>query len=144
MRVVTQNKAANGGKPLPIRTTIINPVVHLLSSDSACIAYIRITQCVDRCAPAGLSSFSLTTASSAYSILYTIQYCTVMYVYNVLYESKRSPHVHVLLLWRCDRNGVASTQQSEETRVWTRHPEGNWTLVHFHRSSGGNAVLSHV
>ena len=50
--VVSQNKAANGGKPLPIRTTIVNPVVHLLSSDSACIAYIRITQCVDRCGSA--------------------------------------------------------------------------------------------
>ncbi|MEQ2165578.1 Calcium/calmodulin-dependent protein kinase type II subunit beta, partial [Goodea atripinnis] len=31
----------------PIHTTILNPHVHLIGEDAACIAYIRLTQFVD-------------------------------------------------------------------------------------------------
>lgn len=31
----------------PIHTTILNPHVHLIGEDAACIAYIRLTQYVD-------------------------------------------------------------------------------------------------
>ena len=32
-----------------INTSILNPHVHLLGDDSACIAYVRLTQFIDRC-----------------------------------------------------------------------------------------------
>ncbi|CAG0889231.1 unnamed protein product [Darwinula stevensoni] len=32
-----------------INTTILNPHVHLLGEDTACIAYVRLTQMVDKC-----------------------------------------------------------------------------------------------
>lgn len=31
-----------------INTTILNPHVHLLGEDSACIAYVRLTQFIDK------------------------------------------------------------------------------------------------
>lgn len=31
-----------------INTTILNPHVHLLGEDTACIAYVRLTQYVDK------------------------------------------------------------------------------------------------
>ncbi|XP_075588998.1 calcium/calmodulin-dependent protein kinase II isoform X6 [Dermatophagoides farinae] len=61
-----------------INSTILNPSVHLLGDDAACIAYIRLTQYVDK-------------------------------------------------------QGVAHTQQSEETRVWLRK-DGKWQNCHLHRS----------
>ena len=32
----------------PVNTSILNPTVHLLGDDSACIAYVRLTQYIDR------------------------------------------------------------------------------------------------
>ncbi|XP_070183126.1 calcium/calmodulin-dependent protein kinase type II delta chain-like isoform X2 [Littorina saxatilis] len=32
----------------PVNTSILNPHVHLLGDDAACIAYVRLTQCIDR------------------------------------------------------------------------------------------------
>lgn len=32
----------------PVNTSILNPHVHLLGEDAACIAYVRLTQCIDR------------------------------------------------------------------------------------------------
>ncbi|UXI14089.1 calcium/calmodulin-dependent protein kinase II [Sarcoptes scabiei] len=61
-----------------LNSTILNPLVHLLSDDAACIAYIRLTQYVDK-------------------------------------------------------QGIAHTQQSEETRVWLRK-DGKWQNCHLHRS----------
>ncbi|KAL0179191.1 hypothetical protein M9458_024633, partial [Cirrhinus mrigala] len=31
----------------PVHTTILNPHVHLIGEDAACIAYIRLTQYID-------------------------------------------------------------------------------------------------
>jgi hypothetical protein len=31
-----------------INTTVLHPTVHLMSDDAACIAYIRLTQFMDR------------------------------------------------------------------------------------------------
>ena len=56
-----------------------------------------------------------------------------------------SPHVHILgedvaciayvrLSQKILPSGEPVTQQSEETRVWTRR-NGHWVNVHFHRSS---------
>ncbi|CAG0913427.1 unnamed protein product [Notodromas monacha] len=61
-----------------INTTILNPHVHLLGEDAACIAYIRLTQYLDK-------------------------------------------------------QGVAHTKQTEETRVWQRR-DSKWQNIHFHRS----------
>ncbi|CAO1402984.1 unnamed protein product [Diamesa hyperborea] len=61
-----------------INTTILNPHVHLLGEDTACIAYVRLTQYVDK-------------------------------------------------------QGLAHTHQSEETRVWQKR-ESKWQNVHIHRS----------
>ena len=38
--VLKQNRAVN--------TTILNPHVHLLGDDGACIAYVRLTQYIDK------------------------------------------------------------------------------------------------
>ncbi|XP_063984777.1 calcium/calmodulin-dependent protein kinase type II alpha chain isoform X13 [Diachasmimorpha longicaudata] len=62
-----------------VNTTILNPHVHLLGDDAACIAYVRLTQYVDK-------------------------------------------------------QGVAHTQQSEESRVWHKK-DNKWQNVHFHRSA---------
>ncbi|XP_053597616.1 calcium/calmodulin-dependent protein kinase type II alpha chain isoform X12 [Microplitis mediator] len=62
-----------------VNTTILNPHVHLLGEDAACIAYVRLTQFVDK-------------------------------------------------------QGVAHTQQSEESRVWQKK-DNKWQNVHFHRSA---------
>ncbi|KAK0082847.1 hypothetical protein PV325_009740 [Microctonus aethiopoides] len=62
-----------------VNTTILNPHVHLLGEDAACIAYVRLTQYVDK-------------------------------------------------------QGVAHTQQSEESRVWHKK-DNKWQNVHFHRSA---------
>ncbi|KAJ8318224.1 hypothetical protein KUTeg_003315 [Tegillarca granosa] len=67
----------------PINTSILNPHVHLLGDDAACIAYIRLTQYIDR-------------------------------------------------------NGLPTTMQSEETRVWQRK-DGKWQNIHFHRSGSPSA-----
>ncbi|KAH3873803.1 hypothetical protein DPMN_037043 [Dreissena polymorpha] len=32
----------------PVNTSILNPTVHILSDDSACIAYVRLTQFIDK------------------------------------------------------------------------------------------------
>ncbi|XP_046871568.1 calcium/calmodulin-dependent protein kinase type II subunit beta-like [Hypomesus transpacificus] len=44
-RFYFENFLAKNSKP--IHTTILNPHVHLIGEDAACIAYIRLTQCVD-------------------------------------------------------------------------------------------------
>ncbi|XP_025267134.1 calcium/calmodulin-dependent protein kinase type II alpha chain isoform X13 [Camponotus floridanus] len=62
-----------------VNTTILNPHVHLLGEDAACIAYVRLTQYMDK-------------------------------------------------------QGVAHTQQSEESRVWHKR-DSKWQNVHFHRSA---------
>ncbi|XP_043272657.1 calcium/calmodulin-dependent protein kinase type II alpha chain isoform X5 [Venturia canescens] len=62
-----------------VNTTILNPHVHLLGEDAACIAYVRLTQYVDK-------------------------------------------------------QGVAHTQQSEESRVWHKR-DSKWQNVHSHRSA---------
>ncbi|XP_044011090.1 calcium/calmodulin-dependent protein kinase type II alpha chain isoform X3 [Aphidius gifuensis] len=62
-----------------VNTTILNPHVHLLGDDAACIAYVRLTQYVDK-------------------------------------------------------QGIAHTQQSEESRVWHKK-DNKWQNVHFHRSA---------
>ncbi|XP_076673383.1 calcium/calmodulin-dependent protein kinase II isoform X15 [Andrena cerasifolii] len=62
-----------------VNTTILNPHVHLLGEDAACIAYVRLTQYMDK-------------------------------------------------------QGVAHTQQTEESRVWHKR-DNKWQNVHFHRSS---------
>ncbi|KAL7035526.1 hypothetical protein ACKWTF_008426 [Chironomus riparius] len=61
-----------------INTTILNPHVHLLGEDTACIAYVRLTQYVDK-------------------------------------------------------QGIAHSHQSEETRIWNKR-DGKWQNVHLHRS----------
>ncbi|XP_024225866.1 calcium/calmodulin-dependent protein kinase type II alpha chain isoform X1 [Bombus vosnesenskii] len=61
-----------------VNTTILNPHVHLLGEDAACIAYVRLTQYMDK-------------------------------------------------------QGVAHTHQSEESRVWHKR-DNKWQNVHFHRS----------
>jgi calcium/calmodulin-dependent protein kinase (CaM kinase) II len=66
--------------------TILNPHVYLLGEDAASIAYVKITQYMDK-------------------------------------------------------QGVAHTQQAEETRIWHRK-EGRWQNVHFHRSSSCNSPFS--
>jgi len=66
----------------PVNTSILNPHVHLLGEDSACIAYVRLTQLIDR-------------------------------------------------------NGLPTTHNSEETRIWQRK-DGKWQNVHFHRSGTAN------
>ncbi|TGZ62883.1 hypothetical protein CRM22_007200 [Opisthorchis felineus] len=74
-----------------IHTTILNPTVHLLGEDAACIAYVRLTQFLDKC-------------------------------------------------------GIPHTQQTEETRIWTRRDGRSWQNVHVHRScmplSSGPASLA--
>ncbi|XP_011500180.1 PREDICTED: calcium/calmodulin-dependent protein kinase type II alpha chain isoform X2 [Ceratosolen solmsi marchali] len=62
-----------------VNTTILNPHVHLLGEDAACIAYVRLTQYMDK-------------------------------------------------------QGVAHTQQSEESRVWHKK-DNKWQNVHFHQSA---------
>ncbi|XP_023314227.1 calcium/calmodulin-dependent protein kinase type II alpha chain isoform X2 [Trichogramma pretiosum] len=62
-----------------VNTTILNPHVHLLGDDAACIAYVRLTQYMDK-------------------------------------------------------QGVAHTQQSEESRIWHKK-DNKWQNVHFHRSA---------
>ncbi|XP_017877726.1 calcium/calmodulin-dependent protein kinase type II alpha chain isoform X19 [Ceratina calcarata] len=62
-----------------VNTTILNPHVHLLGEDAACIAYVRLTQYMDK-------------------------------------------------------QGVAHTHQSEESRVWHKK-DNKWQNVHFHRSA---------
>ncbi|XP_034238918.1 calcium/calmodulin-dependent protein kinase type II delta chain isoform X3 [Thrips palmi] len=62
-----------------LNTTILNPHVHLMGDEAACIAYVRLTQYMDK-------------------------------------------------------QGQASTHQSEETRVWHKR-DNKWQNVHFHRSS---------
>ncbi|XP_012142044.2 calcium/calmodulin-dependent protein kinase II isoform X3 [Megachile rotundata] len=62
-----------------VNTTILNPHVHLLGEDAACIAYVRLTQYMDK-------------------------------------------------------QGVAHTHQSEESRVWHKR-DNKWQNVHFHRSA---------
>ncbi|XP_076654851.1 calcium/calmodulin-dependent protein kinase II isoform X15 [Halictus rubicundus] len=62
-----------------VNTTILNPHVHLLGDDAACIAYVRLTQYMDK-------------------------------------------------------QGVAHTQQTEESRVWHKR-DNKWQNVHFHRSA---------
>ncbi|EZA53095.1 Calcium/calmodulin-dependent protein kinase type II subunit beta, partial [Ooceraea biroi] len=62
-----------------VNTTILNPHVHLLGEDAACIAYVRLTQYMDK-------------------------------------------------------QGVAHTQQSEESRVWHKR-DNKWQNVHIHRSA---------
>ncbi|XP_017797241.1 PREDICTED: calcium/calmodulin-dependent protein kinase type II alpha chain isoform X4 [Habropoda laboriosa] len=62
-----------------VNTTILNPHVHLLGEDAACIAYVRLTQYMDK-------------------------------------------------------QGVAHTYQSEESRVWHKR-DNKWQNVHFHRSA---------
>jgi len=37
-----------GGKPNKLNTTLLNPNVHLLGDDAACIAYVRLTQFTDK------------------------------------------------------------------------------------------------
>lgn len=32
----------------PVNTSILNPTVHILGDDSACIAYVRLTQYIDK------------------------------------------------------------------------------------------------
>uniref|UniRef100_A0A3Q4FZF4 Calcium/calmodulin-dependent protein kinase type II subunit beta-like n=2 Tax=Neolamprologus brichardi TaxID=32507 RepID=A0A3Q4FZF4_NEOBR len=44
-RFYFENLLAKNSKP--IHTTILNPHVHLIGEDAACIAYIRLTQFVD-------------------------------------------------------------------------------------------------
>ncbi|MED6290612.1 Calcium/calmodulin-dependent protein kinase type II subunit beta, partial [Characodon lateralis] len=44
-RFYFENLLAKNNKP--IHTTILNPHVHLIGEDAACIAYIRLTQFVD-------------------------------------------------------------------------------------------------
>ncbi|CRL02127.1 CLUMA_CG015141, isoform A [Clunio marinus] len=61
-----------------INTTILNPHVHLLGDETACIAYVRLTQLVDK-------------------------------------------------------QGIAHSHQSEETRVWQKR-DGKWQNIHIHRS----------
>ncbi|XP_011142948.1 calcium/calmodulin-dependent protein kinase type II alpha chain isoform X24 [Harpegnathos saltator] len=72
-----------------VNTTILNPHVHLLGEDAACIAYVRLTQYMDK-------------------------------------------------------QGVAHTQQSEESRVWHKR-DNKWQNVHFHRSAvtGPSPFFSH-
>lgn len=40
-----------------INTTILNPHVHLLGDDTACIAYVRLTQYIDKWVLTFLNSF---------------------------------------------------------------------------------------
>ncbi|XP_066594242.1 calcium/calmodulin-dependent protein kinase type II alpha chain isoform X10 [Prorops nasuta] len=61
-----------------VNTTILNPHVHLLGEDAACIAYVRLTQYMDK-------------------------------------------------------QGLAHTQQTEESRVWHKK-DNKWQNVHYHRS----------
>lgn len=39
---------ASGKTCKSMNTTILNPTVHLLGEDGACVAYIRLTQYVDK------------------------------------------------------------------------------------------------
>ncbi|XP_035209694.1 calcium/calmodulin-dependent protein kinase type II alpha chain-like [Stegodyphus dumicola] len=71
-----------------LNSTILNPSVHLLGDDAACIAYIRLTQYMDK-------------------------------------------------------SGMAHTQQSEETRVWSKK-DGKWQNVHFHRSGSASSPFTAV
>ncbi|XP_017594203.1 PREDICTED: calcium/calmodulin-dependent protein kinase type II subunit beta [Corvus brachyrhynchos] len=41
----------------PIHTTILNPHVHVIGEDAACIAYIRLTQSIDECQSQVLAGF---------------------------------------------------------------------------------------
>lgn len=69
-----------------VNTMILNPHVHLLGDDAACIAYVRLTQYMDK-------------------------------------------------------QGLAHTQQSEETRVWQRR-DHKWQCMHFHRSGSPSAPFA--
>uniref|UniRef100_T1DG40 calcium/calmodulin-dependent protein kinase n=1 Tax=Cupiennius salei TaxID=6928 RepID=T1DG40_CUPSA len=71
-----------------LNSTILNPSVHLLGDNAACIAYIRLTQYMDK-------------------------------------------------------SGMAHTQQSEETRVWSKK-DGKWQNVHFHRSGSASSPFTAV
>ncbi|GIY40704.1 hypothetical protein CDAR_37831 [Caerostris darwini] len=71
-----------------LHSTILNPSVHILGEDAACIAYIRLTQYMDK-------------------------------------------------------SGMAHTQQSEETRVWSKK-DGKWQNVHFHRSGSASSPFTAV
>lgn len=69
-----------------VNTMILNPHVHLLGEEAACIAYVRLTQYMDK-------------------------------------------------------QGMAHTQQSEETRVWQRR-DSKWQCCHFHRSGSPSAPFA--
>ncbi|CAL4125688.1 unnamed protein product [Meganyctiphanes norvegica] len=69
-----------------VNTMILNPHVHLLGEEAACIAYVRLTQYMDK-------------------------------------------------------QGMAHTQQSEETRVWQRR-DSKWQCCHFHRSGTPSAPFA--
>lgn len=71
-----------------LNSTILNPSVHMLGDNAACIAYIRLTQYMDK-------------------------------------------------------SGMAHTQQSEETRVWSKK-DGKWQNVHFHRSGSASSPFTAV
>jgi calcium/calmodulin-dependent protein kinase (CaM kinase) II len=80
------NSPVPSKNPKTVHTTMLNPHVHILGDESACIAYVRLTQFIDK-------------------------------------------------------NGVAQTRQSEETRVWQRK-DGKWQCVHFHRSGAPSSAVA--
>lgn len=46
--LIQMNISAVGKNCKAINTTILNPHVHLLGDDAACIAYVRLTQYIDK------------------------------------------------------------------------------------------------
>lgn len=46
--VLTENDSDSGTRGPKIHTTLLNPNVHLMGDEGACIAYIRLTQFTDK------------------------------------------------------------------------------------------------
>lgn len=65
-----------------INTTILNPHVHLLGDDAACIAYVRLTQYIDKWVI--LLSVRVQTSRICYTILFFKNTCVQCSLYALL------------------------------------------------------------
>ncbi|TRY88960.1 hypothetical protein DNTS_013331 [Danionella cerebrum] len=124
----------------PVHTILLNPHVHLIGEDAACIAYIRLTQYMDA------SGMPRTMQSEETRVWHPLSKGNKP-VHTILLN----PHVHLIgedaaciayirLTQYMDASGMPRTMQSEETRVWHRR-EGKWLNIHFHRSGAPSVPI---
>lgn len=125
-----------------ITISILNPHVHLLGDDAALIAYVRLTQHIDKYAAQWLCSltFTLMNWSCSINLRLSLTMCVVSVIvlhllafYFEVYRLESDVYTCAYVVF-LGRTGMPHSTQTEETRIWLKR-DGKWQNVHFHRSS---------